>query len=83
LANSWGTPPITNNIPKGCSNFDIPNCKYYKLQRRQGSDKDDFLCNECSDGATKFSTWKKTSFILDAARSPPLRGIGCPLDNAW
>jgi hypothetical protein len=60
-----------NNVPKGCSNFKIPNCKNYKLQARSGSEKDDFLCNECLDGFTAFFEAEGT-LKLDATRDPPL-----------
>ena len=66
-----GDPLNTKNAPQGCSNFLIPNCKNYKLQQRPGSDKDDFLCNECKNEAKSFSNNGGT-LKLDTTRTPNL-----------
>jgi hypothetical protein len=69
-------------VPKGCSNFDIPNCKNYILQARPSpnSGNYDFICNECKEGAKKFSNLGGR-LQLDPAR-PSLTSIGCPFDSS-
>ena len=81
MATNINYPGNDKKVLKGCSNFNIPNCKNYILQAKPqpNSDKYDFLCNECKDGATKFSI-RGGRLQLDPAR-PSLTSKGCPLDS--
>ena len=74
----------TGDVPKGCSNFLIPNCKRYTLSTPpSGVTKDDFLCYECNGGATAFFGTTGATLTYDDTRTPALTGEGCPLDNTW